>query len=90
MCTVAEGELGVLFNGSNATMRHGVMRAHFAGLDWEYERSPDGPQYLRSTTGRCSERVTLMVSNGGLLSFCSMLAEEYSFILYIDVLYCLL
>jgi len=38
------------------------MKVHFAGVDWEYERSPDGPQYLRSTTGRCSEYVTVMVS----------------------------
>ncbi|XP_065904141.1 A disintegrin and metalloproteinase with thrombospondin motifs 6-like isoform X2 [Dysidea avara] len=59
---VAEGEHGILlFNGSNATMRHGVMKAHFAGVDWEYERSSDGPEFLRSTSGRCSERVTLLV-----------------------------
>ena len=62
MHVVAEGENGILFNGSNATMRHGLIKAHFAGVDWEYERSPDGPEYLRSTTGRCSERVMVMVS----------------------------
>ena len=76
-CIVAEGEHGILlFNGSNATMRHGVMKAHFAGMDWEYERSSDGPEFLRSTSGRCSEHVTLLVSKLSIF-FCSGVLIDY-------------
>ena len=52
------------------------MKAHFAGVDWEYERSSDGPEFLRSTSGRCSERVTLLVSKLSIF-FCSGVLIDY-------------
>lgn len=66
--TVAEDNHGMLFNGSDIGMRYGLTKVHvhFSGLDWEYGRPQNGPEYL-TTTGTSSEDVTLSVSTESLL-----------------------
>jgi len=60
----------MLFNGSGVGMRHGVsrVRVHFSGLDWEYGRPQNGPEYL-TTTGPSKEDVTLLVSEDYAIVF---------------------
>ena len=58
---VAEDNYGLQFNGSNVSMTQGVTKAHFSGLDWEYGRPQNGPEYLMAN-GRSNEDVTVAVS----------------------------
>ena len=58
---VAEDNHGLQFNGSNVSMTQEVTKTHFSGLDWEYGRPQNGPEYLMAN-GRCNEDITVAVS----------------------------
>lgn len=52
----------MLFNGSNVSMAEEVTKVHFSGLDWEYGRPRNAPEYLMAN-GPSSDEVTVAVSN---------------------------
>ena len=58
---VAEDNHGMLFNGSNVSSTHEVTKVQFSGLDWEYGRPQNGPEYLMAS-GTSTEDVTVAVS----------------------------
>ena len=61
LIAVAADNHGMLFNGSDVRMTHEVTKVHFSGLDWEYGRPQNGPEYLMSN-GPSTEDVTVGVS----------------------------
>lgn len=79
LTVVAEDNHGMLFNGSNITMTHGVMRVHFSGLDWEYSRPQNGLEYL-TASGHFNEDVTVAVSGIPILC-CVNLVELLEYFL---------
>ena len=46
LTVVAEDNHGLLFNGSNVSSTHEVTKVQFSGLDWEYGRPQNGPEYI--------------------------------------------
>ena len=64
---VAEDNRGTQFNGSNVSMTQGITKVHFSGLDWEYGRPQNGPEYLMAN-GLSNEDVTVAVSKNYSLS----------------------
>ena len=61
VAVVAEDRHGTLFNGSDVSMVHEVTKVQFSGLDWEYGRPQNGPEYLMAS-GPSTEDVTVAVS----------------------------
>ena len=58
---VAEDNHGMLFNGSDVGVVYEVTKVHFSGLDWEYGRPQNGPEYLMAN-GPSTDDVTVAVS----------------------------
>ena len=61
LTVVAEDNHGMLFNGSNVSSTHEVTKVQFSGLDWEYGRPQNGPEFLMAS-GTSTEDVTVAVS----------------------------